>query len=363
MSFKRILPLSVLLCSASFFSINLYAGDTEFKSSYQAYLSAVKAGDKDLSIEMAETAYNQGLTLYGEESLDSANLALNWANAILNAKTKHKKADPKAKALFLFALKQYEKSYGNYGVELVDPLLGLATASHEAKERRNIYTRVLDIAEQQDNALLLADMKIETVLGLAGTPEYTAKVLNYVFSALETYRELLPEDALKRVKATYLAATIRFAQHKREEATALFEEVVKQFDKLNYDHPYELASHAKLVELYERQGESDKSTKHCLAIGAMKPWADAQEQVPLFRTPPKYPRAYLERKKTGMAQIAFKVNKQGFVIEPEVITYEGGQRFAKAAIKALEGWRYAPKFEGGEPVVAESRVQIDFNIR
>ncbi len=354
--------LSILFCGVSLASYPSQASQVDFKSSYQAYQDALASGKPELILSTAQDAYNQAQSVYGKDSVDMANLALNWASALIDNQEKKASGNLKAAELLQFALGVYEQQYGEYGVELVDPLLGLASISKDMVKKKDYFNRVLEIARKSDDKLLLADMQIETVLGLAGTPEYNRKVQNYVFSALSTYSELLPEDALKRVKTTYLAASIRFSQKKFVKATELFEEVVKQFDKLNYDHPYELTSHAKLVELYERQGESDKSTKHCLAIGEMTPWSDDQDQTPLYRKEPKWPMSYVKAGKSGMAQVAFKVDKQGFVTEAEVITVEGGKKFGKAALEAVKKWRYAPKFENGQPVVAKSKVQIDFNM-
>ena len=37
--------------------------------------------------------------------------------------------------------------------------------------------------------------------------------------------------------------------------------------------------------------------------------------------------------------------------------------FEKEALKAIEKWRYAPKFEDGRAVLAKTKVQLDFKIR
>lgn len=53
-------------------------------------------------------------------------------------------------------------------------------------------------------------------------------------------------------------------------------------------HHLALMAHAHLVEVHEELGQSDRATKHCLAIGRTKPWTGSNDYLPLFKRPPKY---------------------------------------------------------------------------
>ena len=218
----------------------------------------------------------------------------------------------------------------------------------------------LEIAEKNANKKLLANIKMAAFARLSNTELYTAKVRDYAFEAYETYKEILPENALDRVKATYVVGAVEYAEKHDDKAIPLLLEVVKQFDALNFSHPYALSAHAYLVELYERQGKRDESTAHCIAIGKMRPWADTQEQQPLFRTVPKYPKSYLMQRKSGYVTLNFTVDEMGFVKNPEVLESKGGVLFEKSTLKMIEEWRYAHIFEHGKPVAAQTTVRIDY---
>jgi len=82
----------------------------------------------------------------------------------------------------------------------------------------------------------------------------------------------------------------------------------------------------------------------------------------LFRTLPKYPFDYARRKKYSWVKVGFTVSDFGTVIETKIIDSLGGKGFEKSALAALEKWRYAPKFENGEPIEAYATVQLDFKM-
>ena len=117
-----------------------------------------------------------------------------------------------------------------------------------------------------------------------------------------------------------------------------------------------------LVRLYQQQNSPDKATEHCQAIGRMTPWQDNQEQTPIFRAAPQYPQSVAKRGQSGWVQLEFTIDESGFVKDPKVLQWEGSKAFEAPSIKALKQWRYAPKFENGEPVAAISRVQLDYKI-
>ncbi|MFT5787928.1 MAG: TonB family protein [Shewanella sp.] len=345
---------------------------SEFSDTYKAYNEAV-AAEQSADIETyALKAYQLGKQKFASDSLDIAMLALNAADALIlnvpkntyfedNA-AKAKKLKQQAFELYKVALVNYTKSYGDEAVELIDPLMGLADSSNK-KDAREYLDDALDIAEESDNAMLIADTQMAYFEMLANSRYYTRTVRSYALDAYAAYEQLLPENSMKRVLAAFTVGSIEYAEKHYDKAETALLYVIKQFEALDFDHPYELAAHAKLVEIYEIQGESDKSTQHCIAIGSMTPWSAEQEQTPLFRVPPKYPVSYAKRRKEGWSQVSFTVNEMGFVVDPVIMDSKGGSAFNKSTLQALKKWRYAPKFVDGKAVAAESMVQLDYTIQ
>ncbi|WP_299803550.1 energy transducer TonB [uncultured Shewanella sp.] len=353
-------------------SLSSPAFSSEFSDAYLAYKAAVTAENQSDIEFYALQSYELGKAKFGADSINTGNLALNAANALIanmpnqsfdeQLKSQPKKLQPEAFVLFEETLQIYQKHYGDDAIELIDPLLGLSDASSK-KYARKYLDEALDIAEDSDEAMVIADTKMAYFERLVNSRYYTRKVRNYAFDAHEAYSELLPEDAMKRVLNSFRIANVRFAEKDFDEAEVLFLGVISQFQKLDFNHPYELAAHAKLVQIYEHDGESEKSTQHCIAIGSMKPWKEDIEPTPLFRKNPNYPMSYARAGKSGSAQLSFTIDEMGFVKDPVVLDTIGGEKFATESLLALKQWRYAPKFVDGKAVKAkEVKVQLEYYI-
>jgi len=352
--FRHILTAVTLGC-LSLSSIGAFASD--FSQSYTAYKQAVAEKDNELALKYAGQAYELGSVEFGPQSLDTATLALNYASALEVQEQKEL-----ANSLYLLALESYQSKYGDEAIEVLDPLIGAAQTSSDPKVAKSMFEDAIDISSDAENRILHADTLSAAFATLSKTRLYNKRIRNYALDAYEIYNEELPQDSLARVKAAYIAGSIHFVEKKNSRAIPLLNEVVQQFSALSYTHPYELKAHAFLVELYEREGLSDKSTEHCIAIGSMRPWLDAQEQMPLYRRPPDYPLSYAKRRKSGWAEVSFIVDEFGFVKQPKLLDSKGGSKFSDESIKALKQWRYAPKFVDGAPIAAETRVRMEFTI-
>ncbi len=347
--------LSLALCSATSFTVSA----SEFSDSYSSYLQAVTDENKEQILKFAEQTYTLGLDKFDETSINLANLTLNYANALVE----YSNDDEKANQLFHDVLASYRIYFGDQAIELVDPLVGAAQTSSRAKDAKSLFEEAIDLTEDVEDKLVHGDILKAAFDHLSRTKLYNRTIRNYMFDAYDIYKERLPETALTRIKSAFTVASIYFVEKRQtKKSIMLLEEVVKQFSVLDYNHPYELTAHSYLVELYEREGESEKSTQHCIAIGSMRPWLDTQEQIPLYRVPPNYPQSYVKKRKEGWVQISFIIDDNGFVTNPEVIDSKGGSRFEKESLEVIKKWRYAPKFVDGKPVAAPSRIQLDYTM-
>jgi TonB family protein len=359
--------LGLLIAGILSASMPVLALEGDFNQAYSAYQAAVTANDTAEIQSSAQQAYDLGKVKFGDTSIDTVNLGLNLARGLMtqyhNANKKPAENKAKANELYLSALKAYDIEYGKQGIELVDALLGAAETASEPKDAKKLFERAIDIAEFHKNPTLVAITKTTAFDTLSRTDIYSRTIRNYAIEALAFYRQALPADSVDRLAATVNVAEVYFSEKKNTQAIELYEELVTQYGVLSYDHPYKLMSHARLVELYELEDDSDKSTAHCIAIGSMKPWADAQEQQPLFRLHPNYPRFYAKDRKEGWVEIAFTVDESGFVTKPEVLRSHGGQKFEKTSLEALKKWRYAPKFVDGQAVAAKSTVRLDYTVQ
>ena len=329
----------------------------DFSSSYQAYQQAVAAKDVEQTLVHAQQAYDLGKVSFGENHIDTAKLLMNLANA-----QRDSGENLLASQNYDKVLTRYLAHYGDDSIEVLDPMLLAAESTTNDKKSKALFEDAIEVAQSLNQPLVLAEVYSAAFKHLYKTPLYNNTIKNYGLKAYDIYSQHLPEDSILRVDATYLAASIQFAQKRYDTAEGLFLEVIKQYQALDYSHPSELHAHAVLVELYEKQNNSQQATAHCIAIGKMKPWSDDQDQVPLFRHHPSYPKSYAIDRKSGWVEMVFTIDENGFVKAASVSDSQGGKRFETESLEAIQKWRYAPKFVDGNPVEAQAKVRLEFAI-
>lgn len=353
----------LMLCVGLTFSGHVLADENlsmQFKTAYENYLAAQKTPEG--AKVQAELAYQLGVKLFGEQADNTANLAVNYANEMASH---NKKNNEQRFTLYQQAYNVLVANYNENHLAVMDALLGMAESAPSAYKSADYFSQLIDIANQNKDPKLAADMKFAAAQHLASNHSadkyITAKT--YLEEADAYYQANLPENAIERVKADFLVAAFAEGSKDYDKAISRLNRVVTIFDQaLEFDHNTELNAHSKLVALYEKIGESDQATKHCIAIAKMVPWKENQEQTPLYRENPEYPMSKVKQRRNGSVQMEFDVTESGFVKNIKVLKSEGGTAFEKKAVEAMEKWRYAPKFENGQAVVATSQVQLDFKI-
>ena len=326
------------------------ADRAEFNIEYKASQELMAGGKLSKARDHARRAYELGSILYGPTNKNTANLAINYAKCLLN-ESNQEEAAPLLKS----ALDILEKEYGENAKELIDPLvdLGNATAKwHDSRPQRKQFDRALDIAKSTEGPD--SDLYIRLLI------ESGARILRETgtddgFRYIKQARKILEEHPAADRELAGLAE-FNMAKHylglgKLTAAEEYFLSALEYFS--NPEQPntqLELATHAFLVEVYERRDEPDAATGHCLAIGRMTPFTSTQDFMPLFRKNPDYPSADLRKGHEGWVQLEFNVDESGMVDAPRVVQSDGGSTFEEAALGAIGGWRYAPRFVDGKPV-------------
>ncbi len=354
---------SIAILAASSFSCLAQADKTlneQFKTTYYAYQDTLKTNDKDEQIKLAKKAYLLGSELYGESDINTANLALIVAQHELSNLNKKE-----AKRLLLTVLPIFEKKYAKNGIELseIHLLLGNSQSSEDYKKSIEHYLKAIDIAKQHraDNPYYLAQIQLDAGIRLLDLKSKKSKVL---LKAQAFFKNNLPANDKRVVRANFHVGKYYLMHKKYNKAADNLAANLSTFESLGgATHPLELNTHAFLIDAFEKAGKSEQATKHCIAIGAMKPWDDNQEQTPLFRVEPKYPKSYLSRRKSGWVEVGFTVSEAGTVTNAEVLKSHGGTGFEKSSLAAVEKWRYAPKFENGKPVTGYSTVKLSFLVK
>ncbi len=341
----------------------LHAADddarAEFQRAYTAYQHAVENKDRSEARTQAEIAYRTGREVFGDAHANTAALASNYGR-LLNS--------DEAEEIFREALQIYIKVYGENAPELIDPLMDMAKVEVEygrLSPAVKYYSRALELAEEEDgkDSKLVALLKLE-VGQIALQEAQSRKAIRYLKEAREIFSKFDDQEAeIGMARANFWIGKYRIATNSYKNATEELLASLATFEKYAPNASMTMTNHAFLIHAYEKRGLRDEATKHCRAIGAAKPHDPTQDYMPVFRTFPTYPRGAQEAGQEGSVVIALTVDEDGFVREPHVVERSGASSFERAALEAVEQFRYVPRFEGGKAVAtADVKYRFTFEL-
>jgi len=75
-----------------------------------------------------------------------------------------------------------------------------------------------------------------------------------------------------------------------------------------------------------------------------------QSEIPIVRVEPVYPQRALDRGVEGWVEVEFTVTEVGSISEPTILRSHPSGIFNRAALRAIERWKYEPKLVDGQPV-------------
>lgn len=344
-----------------------------FNQTYQAYLDSEKTTDHQQTLELAIESLALGKAKYGESDANTINLTFNLATSYAAAKKFQN-----AFNTMEIVTTDYATRYGEYSENYFSALLEQLSyyprggASNLTKSKRVISPKAkhaIDIAnylsEQSAEKAPFYYYQLSRIISRSPMVHFVrSQAIKYTELAYQGLLESVGKSDYRTLESQFLLATIKTGTGKTNSAIALYEDLIKSIKaQLDTSHPYELAARSRLIELYEKKGESEHATEHCIEIGRMKPWEQDLDPTPLYRLEPRYPVDYARRSKEGWAKLSFSIDEMGFVKDIEIIDTKGGTEFGHQSAKVLEKWRYAPKFEDGQAVTAKKvTVQMDFKM-
>ena len=368
---SRILPLVTVLS----LTINSHAHADTFSDVYEAFQHAYEQNDIAASVTLSQKAWQLAGKQFGSTSENTLKLHYSYANMLVLAQ----QYDNAARE-YRSVIKQYKAVYGDTHIDTLLTYTGilknLNTLSYEIVHKSEVKTlkpalakyllrniEEVQDASEQEHAYLYSQVAKE-VIQITYMPVQLSELIRFLNTAVGKAEKQWGPNNQQTLETRYFLARGLEAKGHRTDAIDNYLSVATGFDNNNsFSHPYSLASHARLVTLYEEGGESEQATYHCQAIGQMTPWDTNQDPQPLYRVNPDYPRSQARRNQEGSVQLAFRVDTQGLVKNIKVVSTQGNESFADAAIKALSQWRYAPQFEDGKPIDStELKVILDFTL-
>ena len=356
-STKRLFPTRLVAVGFAAATVASFAAaEDDFRAAYEAYVAASADGRHGDAAAHAEQAKRLGETFFADDERRLATLAFNHGYALSKARRYGDAYD-----VLKNARKRMRDAYGEDAPELAQVEIALVTAAPSPAVRKHVrraerITRLHDLDEGASiaHAKLIGGMRIGGRQGLRLLEEAT-----------RAFEELDDADGL--ALGNFWLGKIR-AQYGWGDAAGHFEATLTHAGRGKADRPTQrslvLMAHANLVAVHEKSGLRDEATKHCLAIGRMTPWGGKADYQPLYRKIPTYPENERKQSMGGWVQTEFDVDGSGFVRDARVLASAGGRGFEDAALEAVRGFRYAPRFVDGEAVAVQGiRNLMKFEIR
>ena len=355
----RLLPI-LLIFALSPPAIAQDAEQTKaFNEAWFAYSEARDAGSAKRMMETASTVYEIARELFPADDERLPLLMEHYGQALLlNGESE------RARDMFKEALEQTREIHGEQSTEVLPILMNYADSEasfQRSGRQRKLYKEALEIAEAAYGSRSAEYASVAFRAGVRVLERSSSNEgLKYLEEAYEIYSELEGAGSQSAGLAAFYAGKVEFGKRNFKRATDYF---LAALQGLEGDIEYEGFARAYLVQVYEHRGMSDEATEHCVAIGAIAPVDPDQDYQPLFRMAPSYPSEMLRANAQGHVDFEFTVDENGFVRNPVVIDREGGRAFEKEALAAVERFRYAPRFEDGEPVPVDGvKTRITFQI-
>lgn len=337
--------------------------NSPFNIAWQAYATAAESRDRGAMLEAAERAYVAADAELGVHDVRYPEVALNYGTLLLKAGE-----TVLARSVIDEAVVRHEQQLGEESGRLIPIYLLAADANAREPHTGSQFAyarRAVDLSARLDGD---ASIEHANVLLRAGKNlhdgAWADHATKYLTAAHESYALHLGKDSLQAAEAAFHLGLIRFRDQEFRRAEPLFLAALGGFSLSN---PIGRQRHRQtrgyLVRTYENLGDSGSATEHCVAIGEMQSAAGPAKPEPLYRFSASYPIKMLARRKEGFVDVGFTVDERGFVQDTRVVVTSGESAFDRAALAAVQQFRYAPAFTNGMPVATEHvRTRITFRL-
>ncbi len=344
-SFTTIALASFLLAHASTSSADDKA---EFQRVYQQYKQHMEAKESSKARDAAEQAYTLGSKLFGKRSVNTANLAVNYA-VLLNDSGDYRQS----RRVLRGKLAVLEDHYGTDAIELVPALVELGRMKFDPQRPRDAlehFSRASWLAGNHESKLYRAEQCFDIARDLLqrGGIRFAEQ---YIQSAHAIYAEELQENDLRLGLSSFHMAMWAAGRRQFDKAAEYFNGSLVAFE--TDDDPMrqmESTIRQRLVETYENMEQPELATEHCLALGARQPWS--QPPTPIYRARPEFSQEAIDDELSGEVALEFTIDERGFV-RNAAITQSSEKALNDVAIAMIRKYRYAPRFDEGRPVATD----------
>ena len=320
----------------------------EFQRVYQAYQQHIEAKETSKALDAASQAYTLGSKLFGKKHINTANLAVNYA-VLLNDTGEYRQSGRVLRG----KLSVLEDHYGTDAIELVPALVQLGRVKFDPRRPREAlehFSRASWLAGNHENELYRAQQCYEIARELLNR-DGIRFAEQFIQSAHAIYEKKLQENDLRLGLTSFHMGMWAAGRRQFQKAAEHFDDSLTAFrtDEAPM-RQMEKTIRTRLVELYENMEQPERATEHCVALGEREPWS--APPTPIYSARPEYSREAIDDKLSGEVSLEFTIDEQGYV-RNATVTESSEEALNDVAITMIRKYRYAPRFEGGKPVVTD----------
>ncbi len=322
----------------------------EVKSLYQNYKSSLQAGDADAALKLAEQLYAITPEVYGLESKTYATVVFNLAQ--INELTYHRKEAAKLYQEHIDVLDKLDTPHDRKYLAKLGLLFGAYLKTSNMKGAVKYASKAFDLSKKLAlPAETIAEYELRLGISYYRSYGQYGQARRHINKAFDTFSSTYGKDHTKTARAMFWQAKLNMGYRKNRRAAEKFENVLDIYNKeLKPGDDRILQVHAFLVNVYEKLGEKEKSTAHCIAVATERATDFDRDLDPLYKVTPTYPRKALSMRKAGFIVAEFTVDEFGQVKDIKTLGGENIKYFEKNAYEALSNFRYAPTIKDGKRV-------------
>lgn len=346
---KTITTGALALCVLSYASAGSADDKAAFQNAYEQYKQHMEAKETSKALDAASQAYTLGSKLFGKKNVNTANLAVNYA-VLLNDAEDYRQSGRVLRG----KLPMLEDHYGSDAIELVPVLIQLGRAKFDPRRPREaleFFSRASWLADNHENKLYRAQQcfDISRELLERGGIQFAEQ---FIQSAHSIYAEELQANDLRLGLTSFHMGMWATGRQQFEKAAEYFNGSLTAFRTDEGPmRDMEQTVRRRLVELYENMEQPDRATEHCVALGARQSWSTPP--TPIHKARPRFSEEAIKDGLSGEVALEFTIDEQGYVRDAAV-TRSSNAALNDVAITMIRKYRYAPRFEEGEPVATDS---------
>lgn len=165
------------------------------------------------------------------------------------------------------------------------------------------------------------------------------------------------------LRADLLLAKLRLEKGRERTAVRKYQELVDRLEKIEEKDPVLLqASYAHLAYIYSELKE-EAALDAVMAKFGQSFSGDKERVLPLIRVEPVYPTNAARLGQQGAVVVKYTVDELGNVKDAKVVERLGAEVFDKAALKAVNKWRFRPLLvDGVAQPVEDLQTRLTFSL-